>query len=113
MNANASTKVAALPYSARRLCLSDPQNLEVHREAMPRARPMAHRSLLTGFFLLLTAHCSLLTSSAATWTRQSSGTMAWLHSVYFLDQNHGWVTGSNGTLLETSDGGTSCKRLYP
>jgi photosystem II stability/assembly factor-like uncharacterized protein len=32
--------------------------------------------------------------------------MAWLHSVFFLDQNRGWVVGSRGTLLTTTDGGT-------
>jgi len=37
--------------------------------------------------------------------------MAWLHAVYFLDQNRGWVAGSNGTLLETSDGGDSWHRV--
>jgi photosystem II stability/assembly factor-like uncharacterized protein len=49
----------------------------------------------------------LLFSQAAnaTWTRQQSGTMAWLHAVYFLDERKGWVAGSNGTLLETTDGG--------
>src|SRR6185503_14467008 len=56
--------------------------------ATPRALPTAHRTLLTLFVLLLTAHCTLLTSvKASNWTRQKSGTMAWLHAVYFLDQN--------------------------
>ena len=61
--------------------------------------------------LLLAAHCSLLTVSASSWTRQKSGTMAWLHSVYFLDQNHGWVAGSNGALLKTSDGGATWNKI--
>src|SRR5436853_6808675 len=74
----------------------------------PRLRVSASPRLLV---LLLTAHCSLLTASAATWTRQSSGTMAWLHAVYFLDQNHGWVAGSNGTLLETLNGGANWEKL--
>jgi len=56
--------------------------------------------------LLLIAHGSFLTASA-TWTRQRSGTMAWLHAVYFLNPNTGWVAGSNGTLLFTNDGGRS------
>jgi photosystem II stability/assembly factor-like uncharacterized protein len=38
--------------------------------------------------------------------------MAWLHAVYFLDQNRGWVAGSNGTLLATNDGGRTWKRLH-
>ncbi len=62
------------------------------------------------FFLLLTAHCSLLTIFASSWTRQPSGTMSWLHAVYFLDQNYGWVAGSNGTLLHTLDGGLTWSR---
>ncbi len=33
--------------------------------------------------------------------------MAWLHAVYFLDQNRGWIAGSKGTLLGTVDGGKS------
>ena len=73
----------------------------------------AARVLLTLFFLLLTAHCLLPTASGATWTRQPTGTMAWLHGVYFLDQNRGWVAGSGGTLLETMDGGQTWRRLYP
>ena len=78
-----------------------------------RALPTAHRSLLTLFFLLLTAHCALLTASGATWTRQPSKTMSWLRAVYFLDQNRGWVAGSGGTLLETKDGGATWKKLFP
>ena len=37
--------------------------------------------------------------------------MAWLQSVYFLDQNRGWVAGSSGTLLQTTDGGASWKKV--
>jgi photosystem II stability/assembly factor-like uncharacterized protein len=37
--------------------------------------------------------------------------MAWLHAVYFLDQNRGWVAGSNGTLLQTRDGGDSWQKV--
>jgi len=39
--------------------------------------------------------------------------MAWLRAVYFLDQNRGWVAGSNGTLLQTTDGGTTWRKLNP
>ena len=37
--------------------------------------------------------------------------MAWLHAVYFLNQNTGWVAGSNGTLLFTNDGGRSWHKM--
>ena len=33
--------------------------------------------------------------------------MAWLHSVFFLDQNRGWAVGSKGTVLQTEDGGNT------
>ena len=69
--------------------------------------------LPTVFCLLLSAFCLLPSASAAAWTRQPTGTMAWLRGVYFLDQNRGWVAGSGGTLLETIDGGQTWRRLNP
>jgi photosystem II stability/assembly factor-like uncharacterized protein len=36
--------------------------------------------------------------------------MSWLHAVHFIDQNRGWVAGSNGTLLKTIDGGVTWSR---
>ena len=72
-----------------------------------------YRALPSVFLLLLTAHCSLLTASASSWVRQRSGTMGWLHAVYFLDQQHGWVAGSAGTLLETTDGGQTWNKIHP
>jgi photosystem II stability/assembly factor-like uncharacterized protein len=60
---------------------------------------------LTLLLLLLVAEPAL----AGSWARQRAGTMAWLHSVFFLDQNRGWAVGSKGTLLQTLDGGTTWK----
>ena len=81
-----------------------------HGVNCPR-RPIAVSARL--LLLLLIAHCPLLTVSAATWTRRPSGTMAWLHAVYFLDQNRGWVAGTGGTLLSTNDGGQTWLKLHP
>jgi len=81
-----------------------------HGEASPCRRVRVSPCLL---LLLLSAFCFLSSASAATWTRQPSGTMAFLHSVYFLDQNRGWVAGSSGTLLQTTDGGETWKKLLP
>ena len=80
---------------------------------MRRAKLINHgRVWFRGFVfcLLLTAYCSL---SFAAWTRQRSGTMAWLRAVYFLDQHHGWVAGSAGMLLETTDGGQTWNKMHP
>jgi len=100
-------KLAALPpHSAERLCLSVAREYSFLYEAMPRVIAVAFCLLLTAFWLLPSAYGS-------SWARQRSGTMAWLHAVYFLDQNHGWVAGSGGTLLETADGGQTWNKLHP
>lgn len=44
---------------------------------------------------------------SAGWTKQKSNTLAWLHDVYFLNEQTGWIAGSDGTLLATKDGGTT------
>src|SRR5205814_3915756 len=99
-----SSCFAAQPqHNAKRPCLS-----VAHANKFPGE---AARRVLTLALLLLTAHCSLLTAFASPWTRQPSGTMAWLHAVYFLDRDCRWVAGSNGTLLTTIDGGTIWKKL--
>jgi photosystem II stability/assembly factor-like uncharacterized protein len=77
------------------------------------------KSLLAGYkrtasFCLLSAFCILATSNsfAATgaWTRQNSASMAWLHSLFFLDHDRGWAVGSSGTLLSTIDSGKSWQK---
>ncbi|HEY0050468.1 MAG TPA: YCF48-related protein [Pyrinomonadaceae bacterium] len=59
-------------------------------------------------FLFLFLFCFQI--AEAGWTKQNSGTFAWLHSVYFLDENKGWIVGSRGTFLSTEDGGSSWKQ---
>ena len=46
----------------------------------------------------------------ADWVKQDSGTLAWLQSIYFVDDKYGWIVGSNGTLLSTNDGGHGQRR---
>lgn len=58
----------------------------------------------------------LVLSSAALgqWRRVESGSLAWLHAIVFIDAKTGWIGGSNGTLLATSDGGmTWRKKKFP
>jgi photosystem II stability/assembly factor-like uncharacterized protein len=55
---------------------------------------------------LIAILCLLISQECfADWKKQDSGTLAWLHSIYFVDNDNGWIVGSNGTLLSTSDGG--------
>src|SRR5262245_18085474 len=54
---------------------------------------------------------SLPTSSQRPeWSAQSSGALAKLSGVFFIDRDRGWVVGSNGTLLATEDGGAKWRR---
>lgn len=66
---------------------------------------------MTASSVLISACCLPPTAYCSSWSRQKSGTMAWLHAVHFLDQNQGWVAGSGGTLLETNDGGAIWKKV--
>lgn len=70
-------------------------------------RADAGRFLPRALCLLLTAFCLLTpsTSFAANWGRQRTSSLAWLHSVFFVDKDRGWAAGSRGTLLSTVDGG--------
>ncbi len=78
--------------------------------AYKRQAAQVQRVLTAGLTLLLflvglTAFSDRAHGQTSGWIRQRSGTLAWLHSIYFLDQNRGWVVGSKGTLLATIDGG--------
>jgi len=50
---------------------------------------------------------------AAAWQRQRTGTFAWLHSVFFVDERRGWAVGSKGALLSTADGGETWEVRRP
>ncbi|MGI8495390.1 MAG: WD40/YVTN/BNR-like repeat-containing protein, partial [Pyrinomonadaceae bacterium] len=56
-------------------------------------------------FLVLIAVFAFFQAASAGWVKQQSGTLAWLHAVYFVNQNKGWIVGSQGTFLSTEDGG--------
>lgn len=46
-------------------------------------------------------------SAQSGWVVQSSGTSEYLQSVFFIDQNNGWIAGLMGVLLKTTDSGTN------
>lgn len=82
----------------------------------PRFHPCGlHPSFLRPhpFFLalVLIGLCATFATASNAWSKQQSGTMAWLHAVYFLDRNRGWAVGGNGVLLSTSDGGKSWAQM--
>ena len=92
-NVDAFRKGTALPH--------------IRRHSRGKRYSSAYCLVLSAFFFLLTAYCLLPTAFASgAWQRQQTGSMAWLHSLFFLDQNRGWAVGSRGTMLATTDGGT-------
>src|SRR5438309_6417173 len=86
------------------------QQSSIRRYVPPCFLPPAS-CLLPAFRFLLFAFCLLPPAYGSNWSRQSSGTMAWLHAVHFLNQQHGWVAVSGGALLETKDGGDTWKKV--
>ena len=71
---------------------------------------MATAAAKAVFSVLLCLVAAAVTAVAQDgWTKQPAGTMAWLHSVFFIDKNRGWAAGSKGTLLHTEDGGQTWK----
>src|SRR5689334_879847 len=64
---------------------------------------------VSGVVLCLLVVTSTTVAQHGAWTKQPAGTMAWLHSVFFIDANRGWAAGSKGTLLRTEDGGHTWK----
>ncbi|HEV3468230.1 MAG TPA: YCF48-related protein [Pyrinomonadaceae bacterium] len=75
------------------------------------ARAFRRRLPPSAFRLLLSAFCLLPShAAAASWSKQKSGTFAWLHAVYFLNERYGWAGGGKGALLSTEDGGATWRR---
>ncbi len=62
-------------------------------------------------FLFIVAFANSAARASAQWTKQKSNTLAWLHAVYFIDEQKGWAVGGNGALLSTDDGGAKWRTL--
>lgn len=63
--------------------------------------------LSTKKILLLFLCLTFFQTANAGWTKQNSGTLAWLHSIFFVNEKNGWIVGSNGVILKTANGGES------
>ena len=55
--------------------------------------------------VLLLASCASAVPAPGAWSKQRTGTFAWLHALYFLDEERGWAVGGSGALISTRDGG--------
>jgi len=71
-----------------------------------------HLSSTVCFLLLLSAFC-LSSSARAAWSKQKTGSFAWLHAIFFVDERRGWAVGGKGALLETQDGGENWQVRRP
>ncbi len=63
------------------------------------------RNILVIIFL-----CAAVQNAHAGWEIQVSNTLAWLRTVFFVDKDTGWIGGSKGTLLSTTDSGKTWVR---
>jgi photosystem II stability/assembly factor-like uncharacterized protein len=54
--------------------------------------------------LLLFALCG---TSQAQWVKRNTNSFAWFKDIYFLNSSQGWISGTDGVLLATSDGGAT------
>ncbi|MFL6228395.1 MAG: WD40/YVTN/BNR-like repeat-containing protein [Pyrinomonadaceae bacterium] len=77
----------------------------------PRLRISASARLISPLVLVLLLTAHVASAAPGAWSPQSSGTMAWLRSVYFVDESHGWAAGSKGTVISTEDGGRTWRAL--
>lgn len=61
------------------------------------------KALLTTAFLLILSCNNLCSQSSWQW-QNPDPTLSDLHSVYFIDQNTGWIVGKSGTIIKTTNG---------
>lgn len=61
-----------------------------------------HRSILLLFTLIFCIH-----AVNAEWIRQKTNSFAWFRDVFFVNEMKGWIVGTDGTLISTTDGGAT------
>lgn len=89
------------------------KNLEFQISNLKSSAPPARRTLGAALCLMLAALLPAASARASAWERQRTGTFAWLHSVFFVDERKGWAVGGKGALLATTDGGTTWEVRRP
>lgn len=94
--------------------ISNPESRRAAGGPPPRPPSRARRLLPASLCLLLSIFPLPPAAEArASWSRQQSGTFAWLHAVFFVDGRRGWAAGGKGALLATEDGGASWRARRP
>ncbi|MGE3465732.1 MAG: YCF48-related protein, partial [Pyrinomonadaceae bacterium] len=43
----------------------------------------------------------------ADWVKQNTNSFAWYKDIFFLNETHGWIVGSDGVFISTTDGGST------
>ena len=74
---------------------------------MPRSKVFSGFAVATIGVLALTVSLASQVIAAGGWSPETSGTSNHLNGVSFVDADHGWAVGVNGTILATPDGGAS------
>jgi len=72
-------------------------------------------NVVAGLIFALILSCLIVDfpgrAAQSEWEALRTGVFAKLNTIFFTDDLHGWAGGSNGTLIGTSDGGDSWKRI--
>lgn len=63
------------------------------------------RAKRLAIFILLILVC--FQSANAEWVKQNTNSLAWFRDVFFVDASRGWIVGDNGTVIATTDGGST------
>ena len=56
--------------------------------------------------ILLILLCGIQTANAE-WVKQNTNTLAWFRDISFVSETRGWIVGDNGTVMATTDGGST------
>jgi len=64
-------------------------------------------SIISVFFVILLVGVGQSVFSGTSWSAQTSGTTGFLWSVDLVDASTGYAVGNDGTILKTTDGGTT------
>ena len=58
-------------------------------------------------FMLMLVLLFCFQAASAEWVKQNTNTFAWFRDVFFVNASKGWIVGDNGTVMATTDGGST------